>query len=228
MSSTVTEAVKSITGPFSQWASRVQAEASASPKALYGAEEAREGQPYFFSQPCVKACLSLMTAMDTYHLGIPCHEELLRNKVFKVLGEASAAHWEGISKWLAHRTGTQAQHPVYFRVEKSPRMVTDKIGTRLKRACCSSEVAVLMLRLAVRTACLGSSWYGPWESREALLQLVGVDAWSSLMQALKALLHTFGADLDKQYNALNIVSDILHVSPALFSGDLAIADHLIC
>jgi hypothetical protein len=71
-----------------------------------------------------------------------------------------------------------------------------------------------MLRLAVRTACLGSSWYGPWESREALLQLVGVDAWSSLMQALKALLHTFGADLDKQYNVLNIVSDILHVSPA--------------
>ena len=72
-----------------------------------------------------------------------------------------------------------------------------------------------MLRLAVRAACLASSWYGPWESMEALQQLVRADAWSSLLRALRALLATFGADLAKQYNAINIVSDILHVSQAL-------------
>ena len=92
---------------------------------------------------------------------------------------------------------------------------------RLRRACCSSEVAVLMLRLAVRAACLASSWYGPWESVEALHQLIRANAWSSLLHALRALLATFGADLAKQYNALNIVSDILHVSRALLPLVLA-------
>ena len=36
-----------------------------------------------------------------------------------------------------------------------------------------------------------------------------------LLRALRALLAAFGPDLAKQYNAINIVSDILHVSRAL-------------
>ena len=90
----------------------------------------------------------------------------------------------------------------------------DSVHERLRRACCSSEIAVLMLRLAVRSACLASSWYGPWESMEALQQLITADAWASLLRALRALLGTFGPDLAKQYNAINIVSDILHVRPS--------------
>ena len=74
-----------------------------------------------------------------------------------------------------------------------------------------------MLRLAVRPACLVNSWYGPWESGEAIRQLIAAEAWSSLLQALRALLVTFGENLAKQYNAINIVSDILHVSRAPFA-----------
>ena len=213
MNRPITEDVTPITDSFSRWAKRVQADASASPKALY-AEGATAEQPYYFSKPCLGACCGLLMAVDTYHQVIPCRKELLRNKDFKALGEGSAADWEGISKWLVRRAGTHAQHPTYHRAGDPPQVITCNIGERLRLACCSSEVAVLMLRLAVRTACLAGSLYGPWESREALLQLIGANAWSSLLGALDALLGTFGADLDKQYNALNIVSDILHVSPA--------------
>ena len=90
----------------------------------------------------------------------------------------------------------------------------DSVSQRLRRACCSGEAAVLMLRLAVRPACLASSWYGPWESEEAIQQLFIANAWKSLLRALKALLVTFGDNLAKQYNVINIVSDILHVSRA--------------
>ena len=75
---------------------------------------------------------------------------------------------------------------------------------------------MFMLRLAVRAACLDSSWYGPWDSVAAMQQLVSAKTWSSLLHALGAMLATFGAVLDWHYNANNIVSDILHVSRALF------------
>ena len=71
-----------------------------------------------------------------------------------------------------------------------------------------------MLRLAMRSACLASSWYGPCESMEALQQLITADAWASLLRALRALLAALlGQTCARQYNAINIVSDILHVRP---------------
>ena len=108
--------------------------------------------------------------------------------------------------------GEEAHNPAW--IEEDGQDSFDAVQERFRWACCSSEVAVLMLRLAVRTACLASSWYGPWESKAALQQLIKADAWASLLRALKALLTTFGPDLSKQYNAINIVSDILHVRPS--------------
>ena len=94
----------------------------------------------------------------------------------------------------------------------------DYVTYRIRRACCPSEVAVLMLRLAVRAACLASSWYGPWESLQALQELNKVNAWTALLNALGALLGRLGPNLGKQYNAVNIVSDVLHVSQASLSS----------
>ena len=149
--------------------------------------------------------------MDRHKLGKECCRELLRNGVFRTLGEGTAADWDGICRRLAQRVEPQAQQPAW--PQQDPQ---DFCTDRLKRASCSSEVAVFMLRLVVRAACLGSSWYGPWDSMEAVQQLIKADAWSSLLDALVAMLDTFRSDLDKQYNAINIVSDILHVSRALF------------
>ena len=67
MGSAVTQLVRFATEPFSHWAQRVQAEASASiRKGIHFAysEEAIEGQPCFYSAPCLTACCSLLTAVD--------------------------------------------------------------------------------------------------------------------------------------------------------------------
>ena len=106
--------------------------------------------------------------------------------------------------------GRQAHEPAW--IQEGRQASLGAIRERMDRAVCRSESAVLMLRLAVRCACLGGSWYGPWESIEALRQLGKANAWASLLQALRALLGAFGARLAKQYNAVNIVCDILHVS----------------
>ena len=202
--------MKSLTIPFSQWANRVKAESAASPNALHG--EGRSGRPYFLSESLLMTCCGF--AVADANLATECHQDLVCNNVYTVLGEGSAAQWERISAWLAQRAGTQVQDPAYFRAQEDPDLDPEQfkysVANRLKGACCSGEVAIFMLRLAVRTACLTSS--GPWASKEALQQLVGADAWSSLMHALRALLH---AGLVTQYNAVNIVSDILHVSRAL-------------
>ena len=114
-------------------------------------------------------------------------------------------------------------HPAW--IQEGGQASVDAVHERLRRACCSSEVAVLMLRLAVRSACLASSWYGPWESVGALQQLNAADAWASLLHALRALLTTFGPKLSKQYNAVNIVSDILHVRPDTIFGAIFAGKH---
>ena len=210
------DAVRNIAMPFSHWASRVQAESLASPTKFF--VEGSSSQPLYHARACMMACCSFVRAMNTHgllYMGKEYSKELVSGGAYRVLGEGTAADWERISGWLASRAGTQTHHPAWL--QKGDDLDEDASITflcdRLRLACCASEVAVLMLRLAVRAACLGSSWYGPWENREALLQL-GAGAWSSLLQALRALLSTFGADLAKQYNALNIVSDILHVSPS--------------
>ena len=213
--------VKPVTVPFSQWAQRVQKAPSPFPDQLYTG--GRNSHP-FSSTACIESCCGLLGAIDRRRLGKECCKELLSSGVFKLLGEATAADWEGISKGLAHRVGTQSHEPAWL--HSDPEQCQAALSERLVRACCSSEVAVLMLRLAVRTACVGSSWYGPWGSLEALQQLIKADAWSSLVHALRALLGTFGPGLAKQYNAINIVGDILHVSCALlslFSGLMMLA-----
>ena len=159
------------------------------------------------------AC-GLLEALDGHGLGQECCTELLSNGVFTTLGEGVAADWKAISDRLAQRAGEEANDPAWL--QEGPQEAIDAVHERLRRACCSSEVAVLMLRLAVRSACLAGSWYGPWESIEALQQLLAADAWASLLRALRALLGIFGPDLPQQYNAVNIVSDILHVRPSAF------------
>lgn len=201
--------VKAVTGPFSQWAHQVHQVSSNSQS-----EESPTSNP-FSSTACIESCCGLLGGIDRHHLGKECCKELLSNGVFKMLGEGTAADWEDISKELAPRVGTQSHDPAWL--HSNPEQCQASVSERLERACCSSEVAVLLLRLAVRTACLASSWYGPWESLEALQQLVQAGAWSSLERALRALLATFGAGLAKQYNAVNIVVDLLHVSCALLS-----------
>ena len=208
------DAVRNITLPFSQWAMCVHAESLASPTKLH--EEGSSSPPFYRTRACVLACCCFLRAMNTHgdgHLGKLYSKQLVSDGVYRLLGEGTAADWEGISKWLAKRAGMQTHDPAWLQDRDNPQQSITSICDRLGRACCSSEVAVLMLRLAVRPACLCSSWYGPWEDREALLQLIGTKALESLLQALRALLGTFGADLAKQYNALNIVNDILHVSP---------------
>ena len=190
--------VREIIGPFSHWAERVK--------------RGDECCAAFSSTPCVASCCGLLEAMDRHKLGKECCKELLRGGVYKTLGEGTAADWDDICRLLALRGDMQAQQPAW------PQQDAQKFSTeRLRRAFCSSEVAVFMLRLAVRAACLGSSWCGPWDSAEAVQQLIMANAWVSLLHALRSLLAMFGENLAKQYNANNIVSDILHVSRALFS-----------
>ena len=202
---------KRFTAPFSQWADRVQDESSTSPAQLY--EEGGSGHP-FCSAACIQSCCGLLEALDDHGLGKECCRELLSDGVFDTLGEGTAADWEGISERLAQRASEEAVSPAW--IQEGGQESVDAVHERLRRACCSSEVAVLMLRLATRSACLASSWYGPCESVEALQQLITANAWASLLRALRALLTTFGPDLSKQYNAVNIVGDILHVSPCAF------------
>ena len=204
--------VRSFTAPFTLWADRVQLESSASSAQLY--EGGGVSHP-FSSAACAQSCCSLLEAFDGHGLGKECCKELLSDEVFRKLGEGIAADWEGISKRLVQRAGKKAHDPAW--IQEGGQESVDAVHERLRRACCSSEVAVLMLRLAVRSACLAGSWYGPWESVEALHQLSMASAWTSLLRALKALLGAFKARLAKQYNAVNIVSDILHVSRALIS-----------
>ena len=211
MDTEAAECLQPVANSFSNWAYRVRAEA-ASQNAVRAAGLDGSGEPHFSPVSCARACCSLLMVVDRYH-GAAFHQMLLSRKVFQVLGEGSAADWEGISERLAQQAGTQEQDPAWLH---DPEQCDASVHARLHRAACSSEVSVLMLRLALRTACFGSSWYGPWSSREALDQLVTADAWSSLAQALKAILQSFGGPkLAKQYNAVNIVSDILHVSPLL-------------
>ena len=198
--------------PFSQWAERVQDVSSPISEELY--VEGGTSHP-FCSTACIESCCGLLRAIDKHHLGNECCKELLRSGVFELLGKATAADWNGISERLPHRVGMQVHDPAWL--HRDPEQCQASVSERLQRACCSSEVAVLMLRLAVRTACTDSSWYGPWESLEALQQLVKADAWSSLLRALRALLATFGAGLAKQYNAVSILGDILHVGCALLA-----------
>ena len=197
--------VEHFTGPFSQWARHVQHVSFTCPM-LYV-----EGSSHpFSSTACIASCGGLLEAVDRHHLGKECCDKQLSSGVFRMLGEGTAASWEVISDSLAHRVGEQTHDPAWL--DSGPEGCTPSIRERLERACCSGEVAVLMLQLAVRTACFHSSWYGPWDSLEPLQQLVEAEAWSSLLHALTALLDTLGANLARQYNAINIVCDILHVS----------------
>ena len=204
--------VKSFTNPFGDLGVRVHIEASAYPSELY--EEGGSSQP-FCSNDCIMDCCGMLRAMDSpvYRLGKACSTEMVRNGTYKLLGEATAlADWEAISAGLAQRVGRHAQDPAW--PQEGVEASIDYVCERFRRACCASELAVLMLRLAVRAACLAGSWYGPWENRQALQELLKVNAWTALLSAVKALLVTFGPNLAKQYNAINIVSDILHVSRA--------------
>ena len=202
-------AIENAFGHFSQWALIAKAESTASPGKVYEEERSH----VLRSQPCLDSCYELLLLTDHFCLGNECCQELLRINTFRTLGEAAAADWEGISVRLAQRGGTQAHEPAWFQQDKE--YCAASIHARITQACCSGEVAILMLRLAVRCACLvPTSWYGPWHNAEAVQQLIDTNAWSSLLHALKALLATFGADLDKDFNAVNIVSDILHVSQA--------------
>ena len=214
------DTVRTFTAPFSHWASRVQAESSTCPAQLY--EGAISDHP-FCSAVCVQSCCGLLEALDSLRLGKECCEELLSAGIFKTLGEGVAADWKVITERLVQRADEEANDPAWF--QEGGQASADAVHERLRRACCSSEVAVLMLRLAMRSACLASSWYGPCESMEALQQLITADAWASLLRALRALLGTFGANLCKQYNAINIVSDILHVRPR---GMLSMLPMLAC
>ena len=204
------DTVRTFTAPFSRWANRVQAESSTYPAQLY--KEAVSDHP-FCSAACIQGCCGLLEALDSLRLGKECCKELLNAGVFETLGEGvAAADWKVISERLAQRAGEEANDPAW--IQEGGQTAVDFVHERLRRACCSSEIAILMLRLAVRSACLTSSWYGPWESMEALQQLITADAWASLLRALRALLGSFGPNLSKQYNAINIVSDILHVRPS--------------
>ena len=204
--------VENVSATFSQWARQVQ-HATSNTQELY--EGGGHSHP-FSSTACIDSCCSLLGVIDKHHhLYVDCCRELLSTGVFTMLGEGTATDWDGISKGLAHRVGTQLHDPAWL--QSDPEQCQASVSERLQRACCSGEVAVLMLRLAVRTACLASSWYGPWDSLAALQDLVEADAWTSLQRALRALLTIFGAGLVKQYNAINIVGDILHVGSALLS-----------
>ena len=209
------EVVKGFTNPFGECSVRVKLEANANPLELYG--EGGSSHP-LCSDACIKDCCGLLGAMDCPGdvIAKRCCTEMVRNGTYKLLGESAMTDWEAVSAALAQRAGADAQDPAW--PQRSATASAAYVRERLRRACCASEVALLMLRLAVRAACLGSSWYGPWESVEALQKLMQVKAWKALLSALKALLYAFGANLGKQYNAVNIVSDILHVSRALLSS----------
>ena len=191
---------------LSHWADSVRA---ASPHFSDLLQEDGNSHP-FSSTACIESCCGLLTVIDKQNLGRECCEELVRLNVYKTLGEATAAKWLPIGQALAQRAATQAQEPAWLQQDLQASM--SSVSERLRRACCTSEVAILMLRLAVRAACLGSSWYGPWDNVQALHQLIRAGAWSSLLHALETMITSFGRNLAKQYNALNIVSDILHVS----------------
>ena len=207
-------AVEHVTLPFSQWAERVQDVSSPISEELY--VEGGTSHP-FFSTACIKSCRGLLGASNKGQQGKACCKALVSGGVIKMLGQGTAANWKFVSENLAQRVGKQVHEPAWL--HSDPEQCQASVSERLERACCSGEVAVLMLRLAVRTACSDSSWCGPWESLEALQQLVKSDAWSSLLRALRALLATFGPDLAKQYNAVNIVVDILHVRRSQSSSD---------
>ena len=207
------------TEPFAHWTDHVLAESHTTEELLY--QQGGSPGPPSRSIPWIKGCCGLLEAMDQLHLGNACRRELLRDGVYLKLGEAiAAANWESISERLVQRKGQQAHDPAWLQQGQHADNCL-AVFERVRHACCSGEMAVLMLRLAVRAACLGGSWYGPWESKDALLQLVRADAWPALLRGLRALLAAIGPDLAKQYNAINIVSDILHVSRALHMLALA-------
>ena len=193
---------------FSQWADRARAKSRQITKKLF--KEGDSSQPLSFIA-CNASCCALLRAIDRDNLGRECCDELVRVGVYRALSGAITAEWEVISEaLLVERVGTQACDSAWL--EQDPEESMTSVRERLRLASCSSEVAVLMLRLAVRAACLASSWHGPWDNMRALRQLINAKAWSSLHQALSAMLTCFGPYLAMHYNALNIVSDILHVS----------------
>ena len=203
------DAVRYVTQPFSEWAARVTACSSLVISELY--EEDVSSHP-FASKDCTESYCRLLRTLDSHCVGEgeECRKKLVTARVYTKLGKAVVADWEGISARLAQRVGTQAQDPAWL--QGDPQKPADSVSERLRRACCANEVAIFMLRLAVRSACHASSWYGPLECRKALQQLVSASAWTSLACALRALLTALEPNLANQYNALNIVSDILHVS----------------
>ena len=191
--------VRALTAPFSQWAERIKAQSSVNSHPV-------------FPQAFIDSCYGFLEAMDGFHFGKECAIDLLSDGTYQTLGEATAADWQGISEGLARRAGTHAHSPAWL--QEDPQESRESVRERIRRARCSSEVAVLMLRLAMRAASLTESWYGPWDNQGALQQLTRAGAWASLLEAQHALLATFGPDLDIEYNAINIVCDILHVRRA--------------
>ena len=100
--------VREVTVPFSRWAERVKRASDASTDELYG------GSNPFSSTSCVESCCGLLEAYDRHNLGKGCCEELLRNGVYRTLGEGTAADWDGICRRLAaQRVNRQAQQPAW-------------------------------------------------------------------------------------------------------------------
>ena len=155
------DTIRHLTTPFSQWAALVKAQTSPSSKQLY--EEGGSSHP-LSSQACIDSCCGLLVAVDALHLGSEACVELVSDGVFQTLGEGTTADWEGISKRLAQRKGTHACNPAWL--QEDAQESCDSIHARIKQACCSSEVAVLMLRLAVRAACLAESRMGRGTARQ--------------------------------------------------------------
>ena len=157
------------TVPFAQWTDHVRAESCAfTEELLY--QQGGSGHPSC-STPWIRGCCGLLEAIDNHNLGTECRRELLSDGVYRKLGEATAANWEGISERLVQQIGKQTHDPAWLQQGQHDGNC-NAVFERFRRASCSAEMAVLMLRLAVRAASLAGSWYGPWESKEALLQFI--------------------------------------------------------
>ena len=125
------------TVPFAQWADHVRAESGTyTEQLLY--QRGGSGHP-FRCDPWMKATCGLLEAMDQYGLGSECRRELLRDGVYRVLGEAiAAAKWEGISRRLVRHKGKQAHAPAWLQQGQHDKHF-HAVFDRFRRACCSSR-----------------------------------------------------------------------------------------
>jgi hypothetical protein len=170
-------------------------------------------------------CSGYLSVLDVGK-GLDCATAFVQHRVYSKLARIIlTTDWDRIGQSLKSVGRDDQPHAPKFYHQMSLPDAHAAVGERLQQAGSLEEVAVLLLRLAMRAACVDASYFGPFSHTPALEQLGGTKLLG-VQAALRALLPLFGRHLARHSNALHIVDDLLHVSPALCSRTFRIAAHL--